>query len=120
MVCIKHPYEYPMNEGRIVSSSGLDIAMEDYEKYFEEEHVKQSTALHSVMLPGRKSYLVGPLARVNLCFDQLLPDRQARSRGVQGRLALPQQLQEHRGPGHRADPRVRGRRSRSSRTTSAS
>ena len=107
-VCIKHPYEFPMNEGRVVSSGGLDIAMEEYEKYFEEEHVKQSNALHSVILPGKKSYLVGPLARVNLCFDQLLPDRQARGRGVQGRLALPQQLQEHRGPGHRADPRVRG------------
>ncbi len=72
-VCIKHPYEFPMNEGRVVSSGGLDIPMEDYEKYFEERHVKQSTALHSVILPGKKSYLVGPLARVNLCFDQLLP-----------------------------------------------
>ena len=47
--------------------------MEDFEKYFEEEQVKQSNALHCVMLPGRKSYLVGPLARVNLCFDQLMP-----------------------------------------------
>ena len=73
MVSIKHPYEFPMNEGRIVSSGGLDIAMEDFEKYFEEEHVKQSNALHCVLLPGRKSYLVGPLARVNLCFDQLMP-----------------------------------------------
>lgn len=73
MVSIKHPYEFPMNEGRIVSSGGLDIAMEDFEKYFEEEHVKQSNALHCVMLPGRKPYLVGPLARVNLCFDQLMP-----------------------------------------------
>ncbi|MGC8641889.1 MAG: Ni/Fe hydrogenase subunit alpha, partial [Isosphaeraceae bacterium] len=35
MVSIKHPYEFPMNEGRIVSSGGLDIAMEDFEKYFE-------------------------------------------------------------------------------------
>jgi coenzyme F420-reducing hydrogenase alpha subunit len=33
----------------------------------------QSTALHSVTLPDEKSYLVGPLARVNLCFDQLSP-----------------------------------------------
>ena len=45
--------------------------MEDYETAFEEEHVQQSNALHSVVLPARKSYLVGPLARVNLCFDQL-------------------------------------------------
>lgn len=33
----------------------------------------QSTSLHSVMLPAEKSYLVGPLARINLCFDQLSP-----------------------------------------------
>jgi coenzyme F420-reducing hydrogenase alpha subunit len=73
MVCIKHPYEYPLNEGRVVSSGGLDIAMEDYETYFVEEHVKQSNALHSVILPGRSSFLVGPLPRVNLCFDRLMP-----------------------------------------------
>ena len=40
MVCVRHPYEYPMNEGRVVSSSGLDIPVEDYEKYFEEQHVQ--------------------------------------------------------------------------------
>ena len=72
-VCIRQPYEYPMNEGRVVSSSGLDIAVEDFEKYFEEQHEKRSNALHSVVLPGRKPYLVGPLARFNLCFGQLLP-----------------------------------------------
>jgi coenzyme F420-reducing hydrogenase alpha subunit len=62
-----------MNEGRIVSTSGLDISMEEYENHFEERHMPQSTALHSVMLPDVKSYLVGPLARMNLCFDQLSP-----------------------------------------------
>jgi sulfhydrogenase subunit alpha len=72
-VSIKHPNEYPMNEGRIVSTSGLDISMEEYEQHFEERHMPQSTALHSVMLPDAKSYLVGPLARINLCFDQLAP-----------------------------------------------
>jgi coenzyme F420-reducing hydrogenase alpha subunit len=72
-VCLRHPYEYPLNEGRVVSSGGLDIAVEDYERYFQEEHVKQSNALHSVILPSRKAYLVGPLARLNLCFDQLMP-----------------------------------------------
>ena len=56
-----------------MSSSGLDIPVDDYETYFEEHHEKQSNALHSVMLPGRNPYLVGPLARFNLCFGQLLP-----------------------------------------------
>jgi coenzyme F420-reducing hydrogenase alpha subunit len=72
-VSVKHPNEYPMNEGRIVSTSGLDIPMEEYERHFEERHMPQSTALHSVKLPEAKSYLVGPLARVNLCFDELSP-----------------------------------------------
>jgi coenzyme F420-reducing hydrogenase alpha subunit len=72
-VSLKHPEEYPMNEGRIVSTSGLDIPVEQYEQHFQERHMPQSTALHSVMLPEEKSYLVGPLARINLCFDQLSP-----------------------------------------------
>jgi coenzyme F420-reducing hydrogenase alpha subunit len=72
-VCLKHPHEYPMNEGRVVSSGGLDAAVEDYERHFEERHVKHSNALHSVIVPEEKCYLVGPLARVNLCFDQLSP-----------------------------------------------
>jgi coenzyme F420-reducing hydrogenase alpha subunit len=70
-VSIRHPEEYPMNEGRIVSSDGLDIPMTEYEQHFQERHVRQSTALHSVRLPGETNYLVGPVARINNCFDQL-------------------------------------------------
>jgi coenzyme F420-reducing hydrogenase alpha subunit len=76
-VSIRHPDEYPMNEGRVVSSSGLDIPMEEYEQHFQERHMPQSTALHSVMLPDEKNYLVGPLARINLCFDELSPRAKA-------------------------------------------
>ena len=72
-VSLKDAHEYPMNHGRIVSSSGLDISFEEYETHFAERHMPQSTALHSVMLPEQKPYLVGPLARWNLCFDQLPP-----------------------------------------------
>jgi sulfhydrogenase subunit alpha len=84
MVCLRHPDEYPMNEGRVVSSDGLDVPMEEYEAHYAERHVKQSNALHSVRLPGETSYLVGPLARVNLCFDQLSPTarREAEACGV--------------------------------------
>jgi coenzyme F420-reducing hydrogenase alpha subunit len=84
MVCLKSPAEYPMNEGRVVSSGGLNIPVEDYERHFAEQQVKQSTALHSVRLPAETSYLVGPLARVNLCFDQLseTAKRQAEACGV--------------------------------------
>lgn len=72
-VSLRHDSEYPLNEGRIVSSSGLDIAVDEYESHFEELHLPQSTALHSVMLPDAKPYLVGPLSRVNLCLEHLLP-----------------------------------------------
>jgi len=70
-VSLHHPDEYPMNEGRIVSSSGLDIAIGDYQNHFSESHVAHSTALHS-QLYGQP-YLVGPLARINLNVDKL-PD----------------------------------------------
>jgi coenzyme F420-reducing hydrogenase alpha subunit len=71
-VALRHPDEYPLNEGRIVSSAGLDIAIDEYEDTFIEEHVPHSTALHSVRR-GHGAYLVGPLARYNLNFDRLPP-----------------------------------------------
>jgi sulfhydrogenase subunit alpha len=70
-VSLRHPGEYPMNEGRIASSTGLDVAVEEYERHFAERHEPHSTALHSVKLPDGRPYLVGPLARINLCRDQL-------------------------------------------------
>lgn len=71
-VSLKHPDEYPFNEGRLVSSNGLDIDIHEYEDHFEEFQVPHSTALHSRRVGGGH-YLVGPLARFNLCFEQLRP-----------------------------------------------
>jgi coenzyme F420-reducing hydrogenase alpha subunit len=72
-VSLKAPDEYPMNHGQIVSSSGIDVPPEQYEQHFDERHKSHSTALHSVMLPEEKTYLVGPLARINNCLEQLSP-----------------------------------------------
>jgi coenzyme F420-reducing hydrogenase alpha subunit len=69
-VALRHPDEYPFNEGRLVSNRGLDIDAAEYEDHFVEMQVKHSNALHSVVR-GRGSYLVGPLARFNLNFDKL-------------------------------------------------
>ena len=69
-VALRHPSEYPFNEGRLVSNKGLDIAIRDYDEHFVEEHVAHSNALHSV-LTGRGAYFVGPMARYSLNFDRL-------------------------------------------------
>ncbi|MFV1964950.1 MAG: Ni/Fe hydrogenase subunit alpha [Pirellulaceae bacterium] len=84
-VSLRHPDEFPMNEGSVVTSTGLDIPVEEFEQHFEERHMKQSTALHSVRLPRETNYLVGPVARVNNCFDQLSPiaKREAEKSGIQ-------------------------------------
>ena len=72
-VSLRHASEYPMNEGHVVTTSGLNVPVEEYETHFAERQKPQSTALHSVRLPEERSYLVGPLARMNLCFEQLSP-----------------------------------------------
>ena len=71
-VALRHPDEYAITEGRLVSNKGLDIAIREYDAHFEEEHVPYSNALHS-RLKERGAYLVGPLARYNLNFDKLSP-----------------------------------------------
>ena len=69
-VALSHPSEYALNEGRLVSSRGLNIDASEYEDHFIEQHLKHSNALHSV-IRGRGSYQVGPLARFNLNFTKL-------------------------------------------------
>ncbi len=76
-VSVSHPNEYPMNERAIVSSKGFNISPEDFERMFLEEHVEHSNALHSVRADSGLSYVVGPLARINLNYDKLLPQARA-------------------------------------------
>jgi coenzyme F420-reducing hydrogenase alpha subunit len=71
-VALRHPDEYPFNEGNIVSSKGIDIPVRDYETVFQEQHVAHSNALHST-IRDRGSYHTGPLARYSLNFDRLSP-----------------------------------------------
>lgn len=68
-VAMRHPDEYAITRGRIVSSAGHDLDIAEYERHFREFHVPHSTALHA-HLDG-KPYLVGPLARINLNLDRL-------------------------------------------------
>ncbi len=71
-VALRHPDEYPFNEGRLVSSRGLDIPVTAFLDHVVEEQVPHSNALHA-RLRERGPYAVGPLARYNLNFDKLSP-----------------------------------------------
>ncbi len=71
-VALHHPEEYAILEGVIRSSLHGDLAEEDFEQGYLEEHVPHSNALHSCTRDGNP-YMVGPLARFNLNFDQLHP-----------------------------------------------
>ncbi len=78
-VSLRHPNEYPFNEGHIVSNRGLDIKAREYPDHFEELHLPQSTALHG-RLKARGHYFVGPMARYSLNFDRLPPIAQQAAR----------------------------------------
>ncbi|HMP17420.1 MAG TPA: Ni/Fe hydrogenase subunit alpha [Gemmatales bacterium] len=82
MVALTHPDEYPMNEGNIASTGSLSISVDAYEAHFEEEHVAHSTALHSVQIPGKTAYFVGPQARVNLNWERLSPTARQTAKAI--------------------------------------
>ena len=78
-VAMRAPDGYPLNEGRIVSSAGIDIDLAEFDRHFAEHQVAYSTALHAG-IRGRGAYLVGPLARYALNFDRLPAEVQALAR----------------------------------------
>jgi sulfhydrogenase subunit alpha len=75
-VSLRAPDGYPMNDGRIVSSTatadaGLDIPIDEYGNHFVERQVPHSTALSSFIVNGDRPYLCGPLSRLNNCLADL-------------------------------------------------
>jgi coenzyme F420-reducing hydrogenase alpha subunit len=80
-VSLRHPTEYPIGEGRVVSSRGLDITPREYDEHFTEQQVPHSTALHSQLRDG-STYLVGPMARYSLNADRLPSDIAAQARAA--------------------------------------
>jgi sulfhydrogenase subunit alpha len=70
-VALRHPADYAIEAGAIAASDGLLIEADAYDAHFAEQHEPHSTALYSTY--HQQSYLVGPLARLNLNRDRL-PD----------------------------------------------
>lgn len=72
LVGLRHPDEYPYNDGRIVSADGIDLAPRDWGAAFVEHQVEGTNALHARTRDGRV-YLLGPTARITLDADALHP-----------------------------------------------
>ena len=105
-VALRHPDEYPFNEGRLVSSAGLDIGIEDYERAVPRgpRPAQQRPALASRHRCAVSCRADGPLQ------PQLRPAHPLLSRGgVGGRpgAGMPQPVPEHRGARRRDALRLR-------------
>jgi sulfhydrogenase subunit alpha len=85
-VAIHHPDEYGVMNGEVWSSKGNKTSVSDFEMRYFEEHVKRSNALHGHTSLGG-TYLVGPLARLNLNYAQLFPEAQKALK--EAKLTLP-------------------------------
>jgi len=72
-VALSNPDEYAMSVGTITSTAGVSCSPAEYSLNFCERQVPHSTALQAVRIPRETSYLVGPIARLNLNRDQLSP-----------------------------------------------
>ena len=94
-MALRQPGEYAIERGRIVSSTGLDIDVSEYEQHFTETHVERSNALHST-LAGVGNYLVGPLARYALNSAGAVAARAGDRRRGGARRRVPQPVPQHR------------------------
>lgn len=80
-MALRHPDEYAIHEGRLVTSSGLDIAVPQFLDHIEEEHMPWSNALHGKPKDGLAHH-VGPLARYSLNYDKLGNTAQAAAKAA--------------------------------------
>src|SRR3990172_5177546 len=69
-LCLSHENMYALNEGRVKTLNGLDFPVEEFLDHVVERQVDHSNALQC-RLKESGSYQTGPLARVNINFEQL-------------------------------------------------
>ena len=69
-VALYDPDRYAIERGtKIISSSGTEFPVSEFPEHIKEFHVEHSNALHAKF--DDKMYMVGPLARYTLNYDQL-------------------------------------------------
>ncbi len=75
-VAVHKEGEYSFNEGRIMSTEGLDLSADEYGRHFKESQVPYAMAKQSV-IRKRGSFMVGALARMHMKFDELQDETKA-------------------------------------------
>jgi coenzyme F420-reducing hydrogenase alpha subunit len=83
LLALSAPGSYPIEQGTLVSSGGLEFAAAEFEQYVIEEHVPHSTALHARLAGGGGHIMAGPLARYTL-NSRWLPPLAARAASEAG------------------------------------
>ncbi len=78
---LSHPAEYGLDEGRWCTNDGLSLSAEEFTGYVDEYQAPYSNALRCRLKNG-SYYMVGPLARVNLNFEQLSPEARRAASGL--------------------------------------
>lgn len=75
-IALRHPDEYPFNEGRLHSNNGIDADITEYDQLLTEEHAPYSTALQT-SVNGAPNAHMGPMARYAFNRRHLLPQARA-------------------------------------------
>ncbi|KGM10020.1 dehydrogenase [Cellulomonas carbonis T26] len=70
---LRPDHGYPIEGGRVVTSTGADWDVRDFPQHVTEVHVPHSTALHARLDGEDTPYVVGPLARYTLNHHRLSP-----------------------------------------------
>ena len=73
--------EYAINDGRIISSKGLDISVAGYLDHFEETQINYAFTKQS-RIKGRGGLTTGALPRMNLKFKRLHPETKALAKEI--------------------------------------
>ncbi|MDD2715325.1 MAG: nickel-dependent hydrogenase large subunit [Candidatus Wallbacteria bacterium] len=71
---------YAINDGRIITSDGLNIPVSDYLKHFQETQVDYANAKKTRV--GKGSVTTGALPRMNLKFEKLKPETKKLAKSV--------------------------------------
>ncbi len=68
-LAVKHPKEYPIHDGQLVTDMGLQISVPEYQTMIKERNVPYAHAKFSEI--KGTPFVVGSLARLNIAYDQL-------------------------------------------------